>query len=177
MSLTVRPSSAPRHVQRTLLIAAATLFIALTSACQFLAGPDELNPIPDHGSAASPIPASELWQEFQGESSAKYANDKYKNSWVWIRVDGVRTEGNKPAGIDVVTPRSLILRTPGSLKEMEFIFRFADDTKDAKYERGENRNVILCQAAGTDLFGSKLTFNHCRDVTQVEDKSKTNPKK
>lgn len=176
MNLTSFPANFPRAAfpatLRTALLASAICLTLLATGCQFFAGPDELNPEPDHGTAAKPIEASQLWQEFQGKSSAKYANDKYKNRWVWIKVDGVRMENNHPAGIDVVTPRGLILRTPGNLKEMEFIFRFADDTKDAGYERGQNDAKILCQAAGADLFGSKLTFNHCRDISQASDKSK-----
>lgn len=156
----------PAHLALPLII--ITLLAA--TACQFFSGPDELNPVPDYGTLRDPYPVSFIWQEYQGANSGKYANDKYKGQWIWLEVDGVKKVDGRPAGIDVVTPQSLLLRTPGTIKEIELKFRFFEDTDHDDIEEGETP-VLLCQGGGTDVFGSTLIFNHCRRADQVEDKS------
>ena len=160
--------TAPRPLLTIALLTAATILLALAAACR--PGPDELNPEPDYGTKARPIRASAIWEEFQGAATSQYANDKYKNKWVWIRADGVRKANNSAAGIDLVTPQSVIIRTPGGITEMEFIFRFPEDTEELGYRRGDTPK-ILCQVGGTDLLGNKLKFNHCRDESQTEKQS------
>lgn len=166
-----RFNTAPTAARYAACLTLAAVLLSLAAGCGFFAGPDELNPTPQHGIPNDPYPASFIWQEYQSETTRKFANDKYNKQWIWVNVDGVRKVDNRPAGIDVVTPQSLILRTPGSIGQMEFTFRFLNDTDHDDIAKGE-RPTILCQGGGTDLFGSKLLFNHCRRQDQVEDKSK-----
>ena len=137
---------------------ALTLFLALT-ACVIpgVKAPDELNPTPRFGTADDPVDASEIWEEYQSSGNASFANDLYKRQWAWIRIDGVRAGGT---GIDAITLTKVLLRTPGTISQMEFNFRFPEDTEDL--ERGD-RPTVLCNIAGVDASGTKLVFHHCRN--------------
>ena len=139
---------------------ALTLILTLTlTACDILGGkaPDELNPTPRFGTQDAPINASEIWEEYQSSGNAAFANDLYKRQWAWIKIDGIRAGGT---GIDAITLTKVLLRTPGTISQMEFNFRFPEDTQDL--ERGD-RPTVLCNIAGVDASGTKLVFHHCRN--------------
>ena len=53
--------------------------------------------------------------------NANFANDLYKRQWAWIKIDGVRAGGT---GIDAITLTKVLLRTPGTISQMEFNFGF-----------------------------------------------------
>ena len=144
----------------TLGLTVALLLLAgmLTTACARSA-PDELNPTPDFGTSTNPIDASEIWEEYQRSGAQSYANDQYRNKWALIELDGVRSGGT--AGIDTVAGTRVILRTPGTINEMIFNFRFAEDTEDM--ERGKTPKV-LCNIRGTDLTKTRIIFDHCREI-------------
>ena len=154
--LPILPRARPFHHAVLLLLLIATTLATL--ACDLVTAPDELNPTPDFDSA---INASVIWEEYQSSATGPYANDQYKGRWAIIVLDGVRRndEGN-PAGIDVVAGTRAIIRTPGSINEMVFRFRFPEDTENL--ERGMNSARVLCNITGTDITGSRINFDHCR---------------
>ena len=137
-----------------------TLFLTL-GACVIpgMKAPDELDPTPRFGTETEPVNASEIWEEYQSAGNANFANDLYKRQWAWIKIDGIRAGGT---GIDAITLTKVLLRTPGTISQMEFNFRFPEDTED--FERGDTPTV-LCNIAGTDASGTKLVFHHCRNET------------
>ena len=144
-------------------LTAAAAILTLAAGCDRFspAAPDELNPEP-----AFRVNASEIWQRYQGASTARFADDEYKNRWADIKMDGVRkTNGGQPAGIDVVAGTRVLLRTPGQLQSMEFSFRFPEDTED--YRRGENWHRVVCNIKGTDLARTKIEFINCRAASTV----------
>ena len=143
-------------ITRLLPAFALVLLITAMLACDRLnpGEPDELNPEPDFDDT---LRASDIWQRYQ--THPEYANDEFQGLWANIQLDGIRRIEGKPAGIDAVAGKNLIIRAPGNLGELEFLFRFREDTED--YERNQTP-LILCNIKGTDILREKLQFIHCR---------------
>lgn len=151
------------------LTTALVMLIALTAlmACDRLqpSAPDQLNPEPDYDEAYT---AGEIWQEYQ---THPYANDQYLNRWLVVKLQGVKPD----RGIDYVAGKNVIIRTPGKISEMNFHYRFIEDTEDL--DRGD-QPYALCSVKGLNLTQNKLDFIHCRHadtealgVTAVEDRT------
>ena len=143
----------------TRILPALALFILMSlTACDRLTPeqPDELDPESDFEDT---LRASDIWQRYQ--THPEYANDEFQGQWANIQLDGIRRIDNRPAGIDAVAGQTLIIRAPGKLGELAFLFRFREDTKD--YERAD-QPIILCNIKGTDILREKLHFIHCRQA-------------
>ena len=134
-----------------LCLTLAMLLLSL-AACQTKAS-DRLNPTPDFNRN---IQASEIWEEFQSAANPTFVNDKYRQKWVKVKLDGVRGDG-----IDAAGGTRVLLRAPGTLQTLEFNFRYADDTEDDRLDEGK-KPLLLCNVRGTNLSRTTLHFDHCR---------------
>lgn len=146
------------HPARILALLALLALLSAAIACDRLSPqePDELDPVSDFDDT---LRASEIWQRYQ--THPEYANDEFRGQWANIQLDGIRRVDGVPAGVDAVAGKNLIIRAPGKLNELEFIFRFREDTED--YERGM-QPIVLCNIKGTDILREKLQFIHCRQA-------------
>ena len=158
------------HPTRHLTLTAAALIVVLITfamGCDLLTPeePDELDPESDFDDTLS---AAAIWQRYQRHP--QYANDEFQGLWANIHLDGIRREDGVPAGVDAVTGKALIIRAPGKLGALEFIFRFREDTKE--YKRGM-QPIVLCNVKGTDILREKLQFVHCRPATKDTPKPPT----
>lgn len=137
---------------------ALLVLVSAAVACDRLSPqePDELDPVSDFDDT---LRASEVWQRYQ--THPEYANDEFRGQWANIQLDGIRRIDGAPAGVDAVAGKNLIIRAPGKLNELEFIFRFREDMED--YERGM-QPIVLCNIKGTDILREKLQFIHCRQA-------------
>ena len=147
-----------RAATALLLLLLATM--ASATSCTLLGGtPDEVDPVPDFDSA---LTASQIWEAYQSASD-NFANDRYRNKWAVIILDGVRKEAGTPAGVDAIAGTRLVIRTPGTISSMEFQLQF--ESQASEYTEGGPTQRVLCNIAGPDLAGRKLTFVHCRPET------------
>ena len=141
-----------------LLLLLATM--ASATSCSLLEGaPDEVDPVADFDNALN---ASQIWEDYQ-RARDNFANDRYQNKWAVIILDGVRKEDGAPAGVDAIAGTRLVIRTPGTISSMEFQLQF--ESQASEYTEGGPTQRVLCNIAGTDLAGRKLTFMHCRPET------------